>query len=125
MADKVLTALKVGPATTEMREFDRASTTLFTAEVAPLMASYLIRLGAGLASLGLESLTTTHRGASRPIPSSAPHPRWKRNRFAKLAFRYLRASKRIRVWKVSLAAFRCLFGTDSKALSSGSSSRYF
>jgi N-methylhydantoinase A len=39
----------------EMREFDRASTTLFTAEVAPLMASYLARLRDGLASLGIEA----------------------------------------------------------------------
>ena len=35
----------------EMREFDRASTTLFTAEVAPLMARYLARLGSGLCLL--------------------------------------------------------------------------
>ncbi|MCA9505081.1 MAG: hydantoinase/oxoprolinase family protein [Spirochaetaceae bacterium] len=39
----------------EMREFDRASTTLFTAEVAPLMASYLARLGDGLAALGIDA----------------------------------------------------------------------
>ena len=37
----------------EMREFDRASTTLFTAEVAPLMASYLARLRDGLESRGI------------------------------------------------------------------------
>ncbi|MFK7896308.1 MAG: hydantoinase/oxoprolinase family protein [Myxococcota bacterium] len=37
----------------EMREFDRASTTLFTAEVAPLMASYLARLKEGLERLGI------------------------------------------------------------------------
>jgi N-methylhydantoinase A len=39
----------------EMREFDRASTTLFTAEVAPLMASYLARLGEGLRGLGIDA----------------------------------------------------------------------
>lgn len=39
----------------EMREFDRASTTLFTAEVAPLMASYLARLETGLTTLGIEA----------------------------------------------------------------------
>ena len=39
----------------EMREFDRASTTLFTAEVAPLMASYLARLEGGLAGLGIRA----------------------------------------------------------------------
>lgn len=39
----------------EMREFDRASTTLFTAEVAPLMASYLERLEKGLAALGIRA----------------------------------------------------------------------
>lgn len=39
----------------EMREFDRASTTLFTAEVAPLMASYLARLEAGLDGLGIHA----------------------------------------------------------------------
>ena len=39
----------------EMREFDRASTTLFTAEVAPLMARYLARLASGLESLGIRA----------------------------------------------------------------------
>ena len=39
----------------EMREFDRASTTLFTAEVAPLMASYLARLESGLEGLGIHA----------------------------------------------------------------------
>jgi N-methylhydantoinase A len=38
----------------EMREFDRASTTLHTAQVAPLMARYLERLREGLASLGID-----------------------------------------------------------------------
>ena len=33
----------------EIREFDRATTTLFTAEVAPLMSRYLTRLARGLA----------------------------------------------------------------------------
>ncbi len=37
----------------EMREFDRASTTLHTAQVAPLMARYLARLRDGLAALGI------------------------------------------------------------------------
>jgi N-methylhydantoinase A len=37
----------------EIREFDRASTTLFTAEVAPLMARYLARLQEGLTGLGI------------------------------------------------------------------------
>ena len=37
----------------EMREFDRASTTLHTAQVAPLMARYLARLREGLARLGI------------------------------------------------------------------------
>jgi len=37
----------------EMREFDRASTTLHTAQVAPLMARYLGRLRAGLEGLGI------------------------------------------------------------------------
>jgi N-methylhydantoinase A len=37
----------------EIREYDRACTTLFTAEVAPLMASYLRRLGEGLRALGI------------------------------------------------------------------------
>lgn len=37
----------------EMREFDRASTTLHTAQVAPLMARYLARLRDGLAGLGI------------------------------------------------------------------------
>ncbi len=46
----VIASARVHP---EMREFDRASTTLFTAEVAPLMASYLARLGGGLAELGI------------------------------------------------------------------------
>ena len=41
----VIASSRVHP---EMREFDRASTTLFTAEVAPLMASYLARLRQGL-----------------------------------------------------------------------------
>ena len=39
----------------EMREFDRASTTLFTAAVAPLMARYLARLEAGLRALAIEA----------------------------------------------------------------------
>lgn len=39
----------------EMREFDRASTTFFTAEVAPLMASYLARLRDGLRGLGIDA----------------------------------------------------------------------
>ena len=39
----------------EMREFDRASTTLFTAEVAPLMASYLARLASGLGAVGVRA----------------------------------------------------------------------
>jgi len=39
----------------EIREFDRATTTLFTAEVAPLMARYLLRLRRGLAALGIEA----------------------------------------------------------------------
>jgi N-methylhydantoinase A len=38
-----------------MREFDRASTTLFTAEVAPLMARYLARLSDGLENLGIKA----------------------------------------------------------------------
>lgn len=37
----------------EIREFDRACTTLFTAEVAPLMARYLERLAADLRELGI------------------------------------------------------------------------
>ena len=37
----------------EMREFDRACTTLFTAEVAPLMERYLARLESGLRALGV------------------------------------------------------------------------
>ncbi len=37
----------------EMREFDRASTTLHTAQVAPLMARYLARLREGLERLGI------------------------------------------------------------------------
>lgn len=37
----------------EMREFDRASTTFHTAQVAPLMARYLARLQEGLAGLGI------------------------------------------------------------------------
>lgn len=37
----------------EMREFDRASTTLYTAQVAPLMARYLERLRDGLEALGI------------------------------------------------------------------------
>lgn len=37
----------------EMREFDRASTTLHTAQVAPLMARYLARLQEGLDRLGI------------------------------------------------------------------------
>jgi N-methylhydantoinase A len=37
----------------ELREFDRACTTLFAAEVAPLMARYLARLEAGLHELGI------------------------------------------------------------------------
>lgn len=49
---RVILSSRVHP---EMREFDRASTTLFTAEVAPLMASYLARLGDGLAALGIEA----------------------------------------------------------------------
>ncbi|MBK7948522.1 MAG: hydantoinase/oxoprolinase family protein [Deltaproteobacteria bacterium] len=38
----------------EMREFDRASTTLHTAQVAPLMARYLARLREGLGRLGIQ-----------------------------------------------------------------------
>jgi len=38
----------------EMREFDRASTTYHTAQVAPLMARYLARLSDGLARLGIQ-----------------------------------------------------------------------
>lgn len=49
---RVIASSRVHP---EMREFDRASTTLFTAEVAPLMASYLARLGVGLESLGIDA----------------------------------------------------------------------
>ena len=37
----------------EIREFDRATTTLFTAEVAPLLARYLLRLQRGLSALGV------------------------------------------------------------------------
>ena len=37
----------------ELREFDRACTTLFAAEVAPLMARYLARLESGLRELGI------------------------------------------------------------------------
>ena len=40
----------------EMREFDRASTTLYTAEVGPLMARYLGRLEAGLAEIGITAV---------------------------------------------------------------------
>ncbi len=39
----------------EMREFDRACTTLFTAEVAPIMARYLAQLAAELSALGIEA----------------------------------------------------------------------
>ena len=39
----------------EIREYDRACTTLFTAEVAPLMASYLARLEAGLQGIGIQA----------------------------------------------------------------------
>ena len=39
----------------EIREYDRACTTLFTAEVAPLMASYLARLEAGLREIGIQA----------------------------------------------------------------------
>lgn len=39
----------------EIREFDRATTTLFTAEVAPLMSRYLARLARGLAELGIRA----------------------------------------------------------------------
>jgi N-methylhydantoinase A len=49
---RVIASSRVHP---EMREFDRASTTFFTAEVAPLMASYLARLGEGLTALGIEA----------------------------------------------------------------------
>ncbi len=49
---RVIPSSRVHP---EMREFDRASTTLFTAEVAPLMASYLARLGEGLEALGIDA----------------------------------------------------------------------
>jgi N-methylhydantoinase A len=38
-----------------MREFDRACTTLFTAEVAPIMARYLNALEVGLRGLGIEA----------------------------------------------------------------------
>ncbi|MBW2427158.1 MAG: hydantoinase/oxoprolinase family protein [Deltaproteobacteria bacterium] len=48
----VIASSRVHP---EMREFDRASTTLFTAEVAPLMASYLARLRQGLSALGIQA----------------------------------------------------------------------
>jgi N-methylhydantoinase A len=49
---RVIPSSRVHP---EMREFDRASTTLFTAEVAPLMASYLERLGKGLSGMGIDA----------------------------------------------------------------------
>jgi len=49
---RVIPSSRVHP---EMREFDRASTTLFTAEVAPLMASYLERLGLGLSGMGIDA----------------------------------------------------------------------
>ncbi|MBJ18258.1 MAG: hydantoinase/oxoprolinase family protein [bacterium] len=49
---RVIPSSRVHP---EMREFDRASTTLFTAEVAPLMASYLLRLGEGLSRMGIDA----------------------------------------------------------------------
>ncbi len=39
----------------EIREFDRATTTLFTAEIAPLMARYLRRLERGLRALGVNA----------------------------------------------------------------------
>ena len=39
----------------EIREFDRATTTLFTAEVAPLMSRYLTRLARGLTQLGIHA----------------------------------------------------------------------
>jgi N-methylhydantoinase A len=46
----IVTSSRVCP---EMREFDRACTTLFAAEVAPLLARYLVRLEAGLRDLGI------------------------------------------------------------------------
>ncbi|HIE62391.1 MAG TPA: hydantoinase/oxoprolinase family protein, partial [Microbacterium sp.] len=49
---RVIPSSRVHP---EMREFDRASTTLFTAEVAPLMARYLAKLGEGLSGMGIDA----------------------------------------------------------------------
>ncbi len=49
---RVVLSSRVHP---EMREFDRASTTLYSAEVAPLMARYLARLRGGLATLGVDA----------------------------------------------------------------------
>jgi N-methylhydantoinase A len=49
---RIVASSRVHP---EAREFDRASTTLYTAEVAPLMARYLAKLSAGLLALGIDA----------------------------------------------------------------------
>ena len=49
---RVVTSSRVHP---EAREFDRASTTLYTAEVAPLMARYLAKLSDGLQAIGIDA----------------------------------------------------------------------
>ncbi|WP_084962383.1 hydantoinase/oxoprolinase family protein [Thermoactinospora rubra] len=48
----VVTSAEVWP---EIREYERATTTIVAAQVGPLMAAYLTRLRAGLASLGVRA----------------------------------------------------------------------